>query len=227
MRRISPLNFIRKGSILLLVLIFLYFTACGEKEEKAVIENEAESLEETEISKNEDVNEEPKEFNNEILKSLEMKDGSTLKVGDEVAVMRDLNYEGAYFYLGEVVDMYPETGCVLETGKLGVVKFYYRYVIDIKATKKTKSYDSGMNFDDEYMEPIDETIRGVVTLYKDGQEIIRFIRNLDGKGKEWFRRRIEDSSEYEPAVYYDVKLWVTEGTPKEIIDFYNEGEAVN
>jgi hypothetical protein len=130
-------------------------------------------------------------------------------------------WEGTGLYTGKIINIYPETGTVLQYIRSGYVnQFNYTHVIDINATLEEYIYDG------EEAKVIDQNIRAVL----DTNNEIKFIRQLDaprGRGDDRLRHyKIIDMIESPEKKSYET--WSANTcpiVPQYIADFAKEVEA--
>jgi len=144
-------------------------------------------------------------------------DTNPYQIGD-IATAEVQYWEGQSLYTGKIINIYPETGTVLEYIGAGYVKqFNYTHVIDINATLEEDTYD------EEEPKVIDQNIRAVL----DTNNEIKFLRRSDeprgGVGYRLRRYKIIDMVESPEKKSYETLSHNTcPIVPQYVADFVKE-----
>jgi len=142
--------------------------------------------------------------------SVRLNDGRTFKVGDTMMVAAPTYNEVMQTIEGKITKIYPERKRALLWEPNGVVEFTYRYVIELQASRLISSNGPsvGLTFTD--------TIRSVVMMNEQGEEVVHFLQNISNPAWEWRYAavRIDDTDVYTNRHIYNVVV-----DPSEIPDY--------
>jgi len=149
--------------------------------------------------------------------AITLRDGRILKLDDQIQMVAPTYNEVMQTLEGVITKTYAEQKRVLLWVPHGVVELTYQHVIEMKTEKLLNSRKQ------EGWSPFRDTVRGVITLNEQGEEIIHFLQNMTTPdwGGKYRALQFDNTNVYTNRKVYNVVIDPT-AMPPYIKQFYDK-----